>query len=248
MADDKVPYDASKANGEPNPEAAVHRANGDTPSAALWKTDRNYMRNRPTDPITGLKVAVRFTPERKRLFLERLRETGLAKTCCLELGIAYTAVDAAKRNDPDFAAAYEEAWELYLESIEGEVRRRAFDGVDEPVFFKGKLVGWRTIKSDALLLALAKRHLRGFREGLEVPAGVGVLVVAAQGATADDWARQYGRRPEQVRDVTGSAQVTGPAVGAGSPGPPPAGAPAVEGQAVLAEPGVPGTEGEEAGQ
>ena len=85
-----------------------------------------------------------------------------------------------RQDDPDFAAAYDDALDEACDGLELEARRRAHDGIDEPVVYQGELCGsWvmpdgtvvskdtpgallvpLTVKkySDSLLMALLKAH------------------------------------------------------------------------------------------
>ena len=74
-----------------------------------------------------------------------------------------------RKEDPEFA----EAWNLALEAgndvLEAEALRRAVEGVDEPIYQGGALVGTVTKYSDTLLALLLKAHLpEKFRERSEV--------------------------------------------------------------------------------
>ena len=92
---------------------------------------------------------------KKAAFLAAYAETAV---------IAYAA-EAAKVNrrqhyrwlkDPVYAEAFAEAREIAIESLEGEARRRAVQGVAEPVYYKGEVVGTIQKYSDVLLMFLLK--------------------------------------------------------------------------------------------
>ena len=90
---------------------------------------------------------------------------------------------------PEFAADYEACKEIFVAEVHKEIRRRAIDGVESDILYKGEVVGTKTTYSDTLLLALAKRHDPGFKEKLQVDATVngGVLVVPAATMTQEEW-------------------------------------------------------------
>src|SRR5262249_4356684 len=82
-----------------------------------------------------------------------------------------TRVYELRKADPAFAAAWEEAEEIAVDVLEAEARRRAVDGVPEPLVSAGKLVRDDdgqpiAIKrySDHLLLALLRAHRPPRRE------------------------------------------------------------------------------------
>jgi hypothetical protein len=47
---------------------------------------------------------------------------------------------AHRAADPEFAAEWEDALEQSIDDLEGEARRRAFEGVAEPVVSMGRIV------------------------------------------------------------------------------------------------------------
>ena len=91
--------------------------------------------------------------------------------------VAYRARDSSAT----FRAAWDEALEEARELLEAEARRRASIGVDEPVFYKGKVVGHIRKYSDNLLMFLLKAHWpEKFRDAVEYsgPSGGPVKVEA----------------------------------------------------------------------
>lgn len=61
-----------------------------------------------------------------------------------------------KREEPEFFAAWEEAYQAGTEALEDEARRRAVDGWDEPRFYEGEQCGVVRKYSDTLLMFLLK--------------------------------------------------------------------------------------------
>ncbi|HEX5269979.1 MAG TPA: hypothetical protein VFW33_05810 [Gemmataceae bacterium] len=127
---------------------------------------------------TSQTVAKRRRWERK--FLAELRRSGNHSAAARAAKIDRTVPYKARQDDPDFAAAYADAMEEACDGLELEARRRAHDGVDVPVIYKGRLCGsWVDAEgkevasdapgarfvplvlkeySDSLLLALLKAH------------------------------------------------------------------------------------------
>ena len=58
--------------------------------------------------------------------------------------------------DPKYATAFEQAKQEASDRLEAEARRRAVDGVEEPVYYLGKVVGTKLVYSDGLLTFLLK--------------------------------------------------------------------------------------------
>lgn len=79
-----------------------------------------------------------------------------------------TAYDWRKRY-ADFAAEWDEAVETSVDELEAEARRRAFSGVEEPVFYKGEECGAIRKYSDKLLELLLKAHRpEKYRENIKL--------------------------------------------------------------------------------
>lgn len=79
--------------------------------------------------------------------------------------------------EEEFEAAYLEARGRDPEAIRAEIRRRAIDGVEEPVYYQGDVVGQVTRYSDSLLAKLAEAHLPEFQKNtLPDPGTDGALI------------------------------------------------------------------------
>jgi hypothetical protein len=58
--------------------------------------------------------------------------------------------------DPAYAGAFADAKDAVADAYELEVKRRAIEGVDEPVFYKGEICGHVRKFSDLLLIFMLK--------------------------------------------------------------------------------------------
>jgi hypothetical protein len=104
-------------------------------------------------------------PEKKRRFLEALREVGNIRIAAEAAGMAREAAYQKKARDPKFSAAWDAAYAEAADRLEQEAWRRAVEGVEEPVVSMGKLVRDEDGKpialrkySDPLMLALLRAH------------------------------------------------------------------------------------------
>jgi hypothetical protein len=111
------------------------------------------------------------SPARQEQFLKALAETGSVATSAALAGTSRTRVYEHRKADQEFAGAWEDAEEIAADRLEGESRRRAVEGVEEPLVSAGKLVRDEngqpitvTRYSDNLLLALLKAHRPPRRE------------------------------------------------------------------------------------
>lgn len=101
---------------------------------------------------------IRLTPKKKKAFLERLAATGNVTDCAAALRLARPTLYRHRKEDSEFAQAWNEAIELAVEVLEDEAKRRAVDGVEEPVYYKGEVCGTVRKYSDTLLIVLLKAH------------------------------------------------------------------------------------------
>lgn len=139
-----------------------------------------------------LTTAQKVSLKKRQLFLDTLAQTGRVITAATAAGFTDTSyLHRLRREDEDFARQWNEAIEAAADVLEEEATRRAVDGVLEPVFYKGDVVGYKTNYSDQLMMFL----LRGLRPdkfnpkqgdtNVNVKFGVAVLPMTAP--NADDW-------------------------------------------------------------
>lgn len=91
--------------------------------------------------------------KKQRAFLAAYEETGNISRAALDSNVHRTR-HYEWLNDPDYADAFRLAEEVAADKLEEEARRRAVQGVDEPVFYKGESVGSIKKFSDTLLIFL----------------------------------------------------------------------------------------------
>ena len=96
-------------------------------------------------------------------FLCALETTGLVTSAAKAAEVGRRTVYDHMKADSDFADRCREALAAAEDSLETELMRRAVEGEQVPVYFKGKVVGYNTKKSDALLM-FAIKNLRQRRE------------------------------------------------------------------------------------
>ena len=105
----------------------------------------------------------------KPLFLDTLRGTGNVRLSARNANVTRQVVYRARDRSAKFRADWDEALEEARELLEAEARRRAAIGVDEPVFYKGEVVGHIRKYSDTLLMFLLKAHWpEKFRENVSI--------------------------------------------------------------------------------
>lgn len=101
-------------------------------------------------------------------FLAHLAESGILTDAAAAAGVDRTTPWRRRQADPEFAAACDEAIDIAADKLEREARRRAIDGVEEPIYQGGQLIGTKTVYSDSLLALLLKgRRKKVFAERIE---------------------------------------------------------------------------------
>lgn len=99
-----------------------------------------------------------FTEERKLLFLDTLRKTVNVTLAAQSVGITSGTAYRHKKDDIIFAERWDEALQEGIDLLEHKAHERAFQGVEEPVFWRGEIVGYVNKYSDALTALLLKAH------------------------------------------------------------------------------------------
>lgn len=80
--------------------------------------------------------------------------------CARAAGVKRSVVEYARKRFPQFNAAVDDALEEAYDAMEAESRRRAFKGVETPVYQGGNLVGHVQKYSDTMATFLLKGYRR----------------------------------------------------------------------------------------
>lgn len=108
---------------------------------------------------------------RRKAFFEAFARLGTITQAADAVGVSFKAAKRWQREYPD---EWAEAEERAADAIEREAIRRAVEGVDEPVFYRGDVVGNIKRYSDQLLIALLKmrgRYVERTKQELSGPDG-----------------------------------------------------------------------------
>ena len=97
-------------------------------------------------------------PRRKRAFLHALADTVNVAAACRDAGVPRRTVYDWRDADPDFARRWNDALDDGIDLLEAMLHRRAFEGVEKPVWHRGEQVGTTRHYSDALAMFLLKAH------------------------------------------------------------------------------------------
>lgn len=93
-------------------------------------------------------------------FLASLSLTPNVTEACRQAGVTRQAAYQYRAEDSEFAARWDAALDESTDELVGEAYRRAKEGVEEPVYFMGRVVGKVRKYSDTMLIFLLKSHRR----------------------------------------------------------------------------------------
>lgn len=113
----------------------------------------------------------RLTWEKFQAICATLEQVGLKNRACdihnfQYDNVALTIQKQSLAGDNEWKELWDLSEERYRESLVSEAHRRAVDGVEEPVFHKGHLVGTVTRYSDRLLELMLKSKVPDFRTSI----------------------------------------------------------------------------------
>ena len=134
---------------------------------------------------------IELSKKKRKVFLDILGKTGRVTEAAQAVGYASTQhLHKLRRVDEDFA----EAWALALttagDNLKDEAWRRAHDGVLEPDYYKGEIVGYTTKYSDTLIMFLIKQNDPSFRDtgrGGDMNINFGVAIMPMQAKNDEAW-------------------------------------------------------------
>ena len=101
-----------------------------------------------------------WTADRQRGFIEALASTGSVESACRSVSMKSGGAYRLRRapGGEGFAAAWAAALDLGVQRVEDVAMDRALNGVEQPVYSYGKLVGTRTAHNDRLLMFMLRNR------------------------------------------------------------------------------------------
>lgn len=157
-------------------------------------------------PKKGLPSPYKISYIKQEIFLKTLAMTGKVTEAVKAAGFSSsTSLYLKRKKDEKFA----EAWDLALyvagDKLEAEAIRRAHDGVYEPQYYQGKVVGHTIKYSDTLLMFMLKGiRPEKFRDNVRIDGHIkgtfGVAVLPVQAINDATWENQALTHQEQHRN------------------------------------------------
>lgn len=95
-----------------------------------------------------------MTDDQIATYITHLQTCGLEAKSARAAGVSLRKVKRQYDTDPGFHELAMDALEEFADEIEQEAHRRAIEGVEEPVYHQGSVVGFVTKYSDTLLAKL----------------------------------------------------------------------------------------------
>lgn len=135
------------------------------------------------------------TPQFIEAFCAVLAETGIVQRALDALKVSRSEAHAMRTADPGFKTLWDAAMEVATTRFEDEVKRRAFEGVDKPVYQQGIRVGTVREYSDSLAATVLKARIPAYRDKQELKVE-GTLSIAQVLAAA----RKRSRPPVNPED------------------------------------------------
>lgn len=115
------------------------------------------------------KTLTQLTPKKKEIFLEALAECGCVSHAANEAKFSRVRFYQERLIDTEFAERWDDALNIGNGAVDDEIYRRAVEGWDEPVFYKGDVCGTVRKYSDTLLIFLAKaRRPNTYRDNIKI--------------------------------------------------------------------------------
>ena len=135
-------------------------------------------------------------------FFAALEKTGVVAWAAKAAGVGRRTVYDHLQADPEFGERWRDALDTAADTLEGELVRRAVEGEQVPVFYKGKVVGHTTRKSDTLLMFAIKNLQR--RREREIPKHPMNRIFGVSGS----FGRQRFFAPDPEEEDAGAAEAT----------------------------------------
>lgn len=93
-------------------------------------------------------------------FFEGFSQYGIISDACRLAGVPISLVQTLRKSDKAFAQRFEDTREEVRDKVRRALMERSIDGVVEPVYQLGKLVGYTIVHDNKLLMFVAERLLR----------------------------------------------------------------------------------------
>jgi hypothetical protein len=143
----------------------------------------------------------------KKVFLDVLSKTGDPVASAHASGYSDTRpLRRMAKEDEDFAQAWELAELASTDMLVAEAVSRATNGVAEPVYYRGDLIGYKYKKSDTLLQFLLetlnkKKFSKRTQQDININGQLGIAVIPMTATNADEWEKASEAAHNDQKDI-----------------------------------------------
>ncbi len=132
--------------------------------------------------------------KKRKVFLRILAQTGKVAEAARAVGFQDTSsLQTFRRNDEDFAEEWENALDSAKHVLEEAAIDRAVNGVLEPTYYKGEVVGYTPKYSDALMMFILRKLDPAYRDtsrGGETNITFGIAVLPMTAQSDEQWEKR----------------------------------------------------------
>jgi len=130
----------------------------ETPAGPAIQRDWFTPNDNPSTDAPDSAPPQRFTEIGAKRFLDELGECGSVCEAARRARMPRASLYRRRADDPEFAKAWDQALEMAYDLLHDEAMRRAIEGVEKPIFYRGEQVATVRQKSDRLLMFLMRAH------------------------------------------------------------------------------------------
>jgi len=126
-----------------------------------------------------MAAKLRWTPARKKKFLKLLQDSGgNVSRACRDIGLSSRGAYKMKDRNKAFSDQWDEIAEAGTDDLIEEARRRAYHGIDKPIYHQGFKVDTIKEYSDTLLIFMIKAKRPEYKDKTDIrfPEGLTVKI------------------------------------------------------------------------
>ncbi|HNQ98351.1 MAG TPA: hypothetical protein PKN52_00045 [Trueperaceae bacterium] len=146
---------------------------------------------------------LKFDDRAKNIFLEKYAECGLMYVSARAAGVTPPTVTSHVENDPDFAAAFQDAKDAYRDRVMAHAYKLSIEGVEEPIIGgkdKDEVVAYKKVYATNILAMEMRRVNPDYKDRADVNLSGnvgGVLVVPAR-LSVEEWTKAAAEYRDQM--------------------------------------------------
>lgn len=124
-------------------------------------------------PHGNKKQLARLSAQKKKKFLDALALGHTVSKAAEIAGLTRQRFQQLKEKNPEFAAAWADAYERGADVFREEVRERALKGTKQAIVYQGKVVGAVRYMSDNMLMFATKARAPEYKDNAKIEVNVG---------------------------------------------------------------------------